>query len=224
MIKIGSPFFLSGTLSHYDLSFFYDILFFMINFQITKFFKSCPSNTDLPKDRFAEIAFSGRSNVGKSSVINSLCNQKKLAKSSSVPGKTREINLFKINETCRLVDLPGYGYAKVSKKEQARWGHEMTQYIIERSNLKGVVVLMDMRHPLTELDKTMIELVRESGRAFAIVLNKADKLGKNDRIKSFKKVEKALIEMKIPALIIPYSAEKKLGVKELSTLLNGWFS
>ncbi|MDC7222310.1 MAG: ribosome biogenesis GTP-binding protein YihA/YsxC [Spirochaetales bacterium] len=194
----------------------------MINFRIARFLKSCPSNKTLPHDRVGEVAFSGRSNVGKSSVLNSLSGQKKLAKSSSVPGKTREINLFGINDKCRLVDLPGYGYAKVSKKEQERWGFEMTKYIMERPNLKGVVILMDMRHPLTALDRDMIELVRDSGRAFAFVLNKADKLGKNDRIKTVKKVEKELIDMNIPALLIPYSAEKKIGVNELAKLISGW--
>ena len=128
----------------------------MINFRNTRFLKSCPSNRNLPLDDAAEIAFSGRSNVGKSSVLNSLTNQKKLAKSSGVPGKTREINLFTVNEKCRLVDLPGYGFAKVSKKEQERWGQEMTRYIAERTNLKGVIIIMDMRHPLTELDRAMI--------------------------------------------------------------------
>ncbi|MDC7221714.1 MAG: ribosome biogenesis GTP-binding protein YihA/YsxC [Spirochaetales bacterium] len=194
----------------------------MINFRTTRFLKSCPSNKTLPKDLAAEVAFSGRSNVGKSSVINSLVGQKKLAKSSSVPGKTREINLFDINAKCRLVDLPGYGYAKVSKKEQERWGWEMTRYIMERENLKGVVIIMDMRHPLTALDRDMIELVRDSGRAFAFLLNKADKLGKNDRIKTVKKVEKELESMNLPAILIPYSAEKKIGVSELAKLLSGW--
>ncbi|MBN2628871.1 MAG: YihA family ribosome biogenesis GTP-binding protein [Spirochaetales bacterium] len=194
----------------------------MINFRNTRFLKSCPSNRNLPLDDAAEIAFSGRSNVGKSSVLNSLTNQKKLAKSSGVPGKTREINLFTVNEKCRLVDLPGYGFAKVSKKEQERWGQEMTRYIAERTNLKGVIIIMDMRHPLTELDRAMISLVRDSGKAFAFLLNKSDKLGTNDRVKTIKKVEKELIAMNLPAIIIPYSAEKKNGVDELAKLLSGW--
>jgi len=194
----------------------------MINFRNTRFLKSCPSNRNLPLDDAAEIAFSGRSNVGKSSVLNSLTNQKKLAKSSGVPGKTREINLFTVNEKCRLVDLPGYGFAKVSKKEQERWGQEMTRYIGERSNLKGVIIIMDMRHPLTELDRAMISLVRDSGKAFAFLLNKSDKLGTNDRVKTMRKVEKELIAMNLPAIIIPYSAEKKTGVGELAKLLSGW--
>jgi GTP-binding protein len=195
----------------------------MINFRKTQFLKSCPSNKTLPNDGAVEVAFSGRSNVGKSSVLNSLAGQKKLAKSSSVPGKTREINLFTISDKCRIVDLPGYGYAKVSKKEQERWGMEMTHYIAERSNLKGVVIIMDMRHPLTALDLDMIELVRNSGKAFAFLLNKADKLGKNDRIKTLKKVEKELTDMNLPAILIPYSAEKKIGVSDLGKLLSGWY-
>ena len=194
----------------------------MVNFRTARFLKSCPSNKHLPADAIGEVAFAGRSNVGKSSVLNSLAGQKKLAKSSSVPGKTREINLFSVNEKCRLVDLPGYGYARVSKKEQERWGLEMTRYISERENLKGVVILMDMRHPLTPLDRNMIELVRNGGKAFAFVLNKADKLSKNERIKTQKKVEKELLAINVPALLIPYSAEKKMGVGELATLLSGW--
>jgi GTP-binding protein len=194
----------------------------MINFRNTRFLKSCPSNRNLPPDDVAEIAFSGRSNVGKSSVLNSLTNQKKLAKSSGVPGKTREINLFTVNEKSRLADLPGYGYAKVSKKEQERWGQEMTRYIAERPNLKGVIIIMDMRHPLTELDRAMISLVRESGKAFAFLLNKSDKLGTNDRVKTIRKVEKELVAMNLPAIVIPYSAEKKTGVGELAKLLSGW--
>ena len=160
--------------------------------------------------------------MGKSSVLNSLAGQNKLAKSSSVPGKTREINLFSINDKYRLVDLPGYGYARVSKKEQDRWGWEMTRYIEERDNLKGVVILMDMRHPLTALDRDMIELVRRGGKAFAFVLNKADKLSRNEQAKTIRKVEKDLLSMNIPALLIPYSAEKKTGVGELTALLSGW--
>jgi GTP-binding protein len=194
----------------------------MINFRNTLFNRSCPSYKNLPEDSLVEIAFAGRSNVGKSSVINSLTGKKKLAKSSSVPGKTREINLFNINDKSRLVDLPGYGYAKVSRKEQDRWGQEMTRYVTERPNLKGIIILMDMRHPLTPLDLNMIALVRETGKAYAFLLNKADKLGKSDRNKTIKKVEKELLAMGIPALIIPYSAEKNLGVKELGDLLSGW--
>ncbi len=186
------------------------------------FIKSCQKVSQFPEPSLPEFAFIGRSNVGKSSVLNSLTNQKKLAKSSGVPGKTREINLFTVNEKCRLVDLPGYGFAKVSKKEQERWGQEMTRYIAERTNLKGVIIIMDMRHPLTELDRAMISLVRDSGKAFAFLLNKSDKLGTNDRVKTIKKVEKELIAMNLPAIIIPYSAEKKNGVGELAKLLSGW--
>jgi GTP-binding protein len=98
----------------------------------------------------------------------------------------------------------------------------MTRYVTERPNLKGIIILMDMRHPLTPLDLNMIALVRETGKAYAFLLNKADKLGKSDRNKTIKKVEKELLAMGIPALIIPYSAEKNLGVKELGDLLSGW--
>lgn len=194
----------------------------MINFKTARFIQSCPSYNNLPRDEVVEVGFAGRSNVGKSSLINALAVNKKLAKSSSVPGKTREINLFRINDQCRLADLPGYGYARVSHREQQRWGWEMTRYIGERPNLKGVVILMDMRHPLTKLDWEMIDLVRETGKAFAFVLNKADKLGKNDRVKAMKKVNGELSQRGIAAMVLPFSAEKRLGVKELAELLSGW--
>lgn len=193
-----------------------------LKWQQAKFIKSCPANKHLPPDEGIEIAFAGRSNAGKSSLLNALTKQKNLAKSSSKPGKTREINLFDLGSNIRLSDLPGYGYAKVSMSEKKRWGIEMTKYIEERKCLKAIILLMDIRHPLTELDRQMIELIRNSGNPFLIVLNKSDKIKKNQIQNTVKKVETELTKMGSPTFVFPVSSEKRIGLEKIKELLEGW--
>lgn len=189
-----------------------------------RFLISAPSYGSLPRPDGAEIAFAGRSNAGKSSVLNVLTNRKNLAKTSSTPGKTRHINLFALDGDgrTRLADLPGYGYAKVDVKEQKRWGEELTRYITERECLKGVIIVMDIRHPLTENDKQMLVLCRTGGRQVHVVLNKSDKLKSGKKAQAVQKAKKELAFLAPSATFSTFSALKKDGLKELQNVIQEW--
>lgn len=190
------------------------------------FLTSSFSFDTLPEDYGAEVAFAGRSNSGKSSVLNTLTGRKSLAKTSSVPGKTRCINLFVLNKKGdqRLADLPGYGYAKVSVREQERWGKELTRYIAQRSCLRGVVIVMDMRHPLTELDRQMLTLCQISSKPVHVLLNKSDKLKQTQKASTKNKVEKDLASLAPGASVGTFSAAKREGVTELRALVKRWLN
>jgi GTP-binding protein len=172
-----------------------------------------------------EIAFAGRSNAGKSSVLNALCNRKSLAKTSSTPGKTREFVYFSVQEQFHLVDLPGYGFARVPPKEQEAWGREMTRYILERENLVAIVIIMDARHSLGDKDREMLKLVvSRPDLKIHIVLNKEDKLNRAEKTKAMASFEKKLHEM-APDREITFqmaSADKRSGMEDLRTLLESW--
>lgn len=189
-----------------------------------RFLTSSTSYESLPPGEGAEVAFAGRSNSGKSSVLNSLTNRKGLAKTSSTPGKTRHINLFGLDEEkrLRLADLPGYGYARVNVKEQRRWGEELTRYITERDCLKGVIIVMDMRHPLTENDRQMVVLCRTGGRPVHVLLNKSDKLKSGRRAAAIKQVKKDLAFLAPSATCSAFSVLKREGLAELRAVLSGW--
>lgn len=140
---------------------------------------SAPDITICPADDRPEICFAGRSNVGKSSVINAITRHKKLAHTSNTPGKTRSLNYYSIDDLWYLVDLPGYGFAKISKKEQSRWGREMKRYLMERQTLQLVVLILDIRHGPSVLDEEFIFWLGENRIPFCILFNKADKISKN---------------------------------------------
>lgn len=161
-----------------------------------------------PKDELAEIAFAGRSNVGKSSFINSMINRKNLARTSSTPGKTRTINFYLINDNFRLVDLPGYGYAKVSKSERQEWGHIIEKYLHERENLREVVLIVDIRHNPTNDDVMMYDWIKSFDFKGIVIATKADKISKGKWEKHKKAIEKKLA-IKDPNLVIPYSSSSK---------------
>lgn len=161
-----------------------------------------------PNDDLAEIAFVGRSNVGKSSFINSFSNRKAIAKTSSKPGKTRTINFYRVNNAFRLVDLPGYGYAKVSKAEKAKWDKLINEYLHERENLKEVFLLVDIRHEPTVLDKQMYDWILESGYMGFVIATKFDKIKKGQVQKHLKQVQKTL-GIEDEGLIFAYSSETK---------------
>lgn len=161
-----------------------------------------------PNDDLAEIAFVGRSNVGKSSFINSFSNRKAIAKTSSKPGKTRTINFYRVNKTFRLVDLPGYGYAKVSKVEKAKWDKLINEYLHERENLKEVFLLVDIRHEPTALDRQMYDWILESGYMGFVIATKFDKIKKGQVQKHLKQVQKTL-GIEDEGLIFAYSSETK---------------
>ncbi|MCQ2547933.1 MAG: ribosome biogenesis GTP-binding protein YihA/YsxC [Clostridia bacterium] len=161
-----------------------------------------------------EIAFAGRSNVGKSSLLNLLTNRKSLARVSGNPGKTRTINFYEINGEWRIVDLPGYGYAKVSKSESASWGKMMEDYLGDRICLEKVVLLVDIRHKPSNQDIEMYNYLKYHNLDGLVVATKADKVSKNEMQKCFKVIRESL-DMKKEDIIIPVSSLKKTGQQEL---------
>jgi len=179
-----------------------------------EFKTSAVKPTQYPEDGMCEIAFVGRSNVGKSSLINTLTNRRKLVKVSGTPGKTRLINFFTINNKLYFVDLPGYGYAKVSKSEKATWGKMIEQYLINRPELKKVVILVDCRHKPTGDDVMMYEWIKHYGYEVIVVATKKDKLTKNELQKSAKVIKETLELGKEDKLLF-FSSLKKEGKEEL---------
>lgn len=169
-----------------------------------------------PEDTMAEIAFAGRSNVGKSSLLNLLTNRKSLARVSGNPGKTRTINFYRINDAFRIVDLPGYGYAKVSKSVTENWGAMMEEYFENRQGLKKVVQLVDIRHAPSAQDQQMYEYLRHYGMDGIVVATKADKVSRNELQKCMKTIRQTL-KLGPEDLVIPVSALKKSGYEELLT-------
>lgn len=167
-----------------------------------------------PKILLPEIAFIGRSNVGKSSLINAMCNRKDMARVGQTPGKTRQINFYNINEKLRLVDLPGYGYAKVSKTEQATWTNIVETYLNKRNSLKMIIQLIDIRHNPEKTDETMINWIINKQIPFIIVAVKSDKLTKSKIKPSVSNIIKKL-ELEFDFPVIPVSAQKKTGIKEI---------
>lgn len=167
-----------------------------------------------PTEGYPEVAFAGRSNVGKSSLINTLVNRRSLARTSSTPGKTRTINFYNINDAIYLVDLPGYGYAKVSKEEKKKWSGMIEGYLNNRQELKTVILLVDIRHEPTNDDKLMLEWMRNSGKDIVVVATKADKLSKNEMMKHVPMVKKAL-NLTPNDKFITFSSQTKQGKEEL---------
>ncbi len=166
-----------------------------------------------PADDLPEIAFAGRSNVGKSSFINTMINRTNLARTSGKPGKTRTINFYIINEKFRLVDLPGYGYAQVSKTEREKWGHIIEEYLKVRENLKEIVLIVDIRHEPTDQDVMMYDWIKSFGFTGFVVATKADKISKANWQKHVSIIRKKLDVVDVN-LIIPFSASKKINIEK----------
>jgi len=185
-----------------------------------EFLKSAVHRDQYPELELPEIAFSGRSNVGKSSLINSLLNRKKLVKVSSNPGKTRLINFFLINEEYVMVDLPGYGYAAVAKSEKAAWGKMIEEYLKYRENLKNVVLLVDIRHEPTADDKLMYDFIKYYKEPVIVVATKLDKITKSSVNKNLNIIRKKL-EIGDTDILIPYSSETHAGREELWEVMTG---
>ena len=188
-----------------------------MNFQKVEFLISAAATKDFPKTRLPEIAFAGKSNVGKSSVINRLLQRKNFARVGDKPGKTIHVNYFTIDNTCYLVDLPGYGYAQVSQKEKERWGKLMEDYFAAGRIDLGVLIV-DYRHPPTNNDITMANWFLESGCPFVVVANKMDKLKKSELIPNLETIRRDL-ELPENCPVIPFSAEKGNGRDELVKLV-----
>lgn len=185
----------------------------------SQFIKSAPSLEHCPVDEKIEVCFAGRSNVGKSSLINALTNRRKLAKTSNTPGKTRELNYYLINDAFYLVDLPGYGFAKVSKSEKKIWGDHMQSYILNREPLQMVFIILDARHEPSKLDREFMMWLAENRIQFCCVLSKADKLSKNQQQSSLAFVKRLLKNMFLEVPVILTSAETRDGMKEFADLI-----
>lgn len=167
-----------------------------------------------PDDNKPEIAFVGKSNVGKSSLINTMINRKSLARISSNPGKTRTINFYKVEDSLYFVDLPGYGYAKISKSEQEKWGKMIESYLLNREQLKAIVMLIDIRHEPSENDKIMYNWLEHYGYNIIIAATKLDKIKKSQLNKSISLISKN-ISLKENDILIPFSSETKIGKDKL---------
>lgn len=189
-----------------------------INVQKAEFILSAASPKDFRRDALPQVAFAGRSNVGKSSVINRLLNRKNFARVGAASGKTTQINYFKIDNAFYLVDLPGYGYARVSKGERDRWGRLMEGYFADPELMTLGVMIVDARHKPTADDCTMAEFFKNSGRPFAVVANKLDKLRKSDIEPNLARIRETL-ELDESVKLIPFSAEKGDGKQELLNLI-----
>ena len=191
----------------------------------SSYLTSSTNEKNLPEHQLCEVAFAGRSNVGKSSLINALTNRKKLARSSKTPGGTRQLNFFEINNQLILVDLPGYGYAKVSKKNIFEWTKLTGYYFLERSNLRTVFLLLDSRREIFLQDKSMMDFLDKIGLSWVVVLTKSDKL--NNKILQKKKTQVMNILAKRSAaypFIFSTSSIKSFGLEDLRTYISSFAS
>ena len=195
-----------------------------LNFRKTKFVTSAPDISKMPQDLGIEVAFAGRSNSGKSSALNAICDQKHLAKTSRTPGRTQLINLFAVTENRFLVDLPGYGYAAVPESMKKQWQKSMSEYLQKRRALRGIVVTMDIRHPLKDHDRLILDWSVTANLPVLILLTKADKIGQNARRETLKEVQLLLSEFGGNFTVIPFSAWNKIGIEETHQVLTSWFS
>jgi GTP-binding protein len=189
----------------------------------TEFFTSASSAKSLPADEGCEIAFAGRSNAGKSSAINTLCQQKGLARTSKTPGRTQLINFFTINKRAKLADLPGYGYAKASQNKQRQWLELLEYYFTHRQALKGTIIVMDIRHPLRDSDQKMIDWCMHYQCPIHVLLNKADKLSRNQARKQLLMTHKRLpSDNNIAVSMQLFSALSGEGIDEAINQIQQW--
>jgi GTP-binding protein len=188
-----------------------------------KFSLSAPDLKSTPADIGREIAFAGRSNAGKSSALNTLTRQKSLARTSKTPGRTQLLNFFPLNDNLRFVDLPGYGYAKVPEKVKKEWQALMETYLRERESLYGIILVMDIRHPLTEFDWQMIRWCDQAQKPLHILLTKADKMNYGAAKNILFQVQGELGDQGMDVSLQLFSSLKKMGVDDIHGLLDDWF-
>jgi len=187
---------------------------FLNPFARAEFRISCADLQQLPRDEQPEIAFAGRSNAGKSSALNTICNHKQLARVSKTPGRTQLINLFEIPNIGRFADLPGYGYAEVPAAMRKGWGQLIGNYVDVRTNLRGIVLIMDIRHPMTDFDTQMLDWAQQAARPVHILLTKADKLGYGAAKNQLLKVRRELEVYEQRPSIQLFSSQEKTGLEE----------
>lgn len=195
-----------------------------LNYASASFVTSAPDITKLPPDTGIEIAFAGRSNAGKSSALNTLTRQKALARTSKTPGRTQLINVFELDSGERLIDLPGYGFAKVPMAVKEKWQKALAEYLQKRDSLKGIVVLMDIRHPFRETDQELIYWAADCGIPVLALLTKADKLKQGPRKSTVLQARQAAIAFNGDVQVEAFSSLKRIGVEQLENKLNEWFS
>ncbi|MGB0986125.1 MAG: ribosome biogenesis GTP-binding protein YihA/YsxC [Pseudoalteromonas spongiae] len=195
-----------------------------INLHRAKFTISAPDIRKLPADTGVEVAFAGRSNAGKSSALNTLTQQKSLARTSKTPGRTQLINVFEIGDNQRLIDLPGYGFAKVPLEMKKKWQKALGEYLEKRECLKGLVVLMDIRHPLKDLDMDLIQWAVDSELPILCLLTKSDKLSQGKVSAEVLKVKKTLQSLNGDIKVQAFSSLKKLGMPQANTVICDWFA
>ncbi|TXH68090.1 MAG: YihA family ribosome biogenesis GTP-binding protein [Thiothrix sp.] len=192
-------------------------------YQQASFVQSATTPKTLPKESGLEIAFAGRSNSGKSSTINRVCSQKSLARTSKTPGRTQLINFFTLPEGQLLVDLPGYGYAKVPENLKIQWQKFIEAYLTTRGTLKGLILVMDIRHPMTVFDQGLLAWAAHRQLPVHVLLNKADKLSRGAVQNTLLAVRKELSQYASPVTVQAFSASGGLGLEELWAKLDEWF-
>lgn len=195
-----------------------------IHLNKARFTISAPDIRRLPEDEGIEVAFAGRSNAGKSSALNALTNQRGLARTSKTPGRTQLINVFEVEENRRLVDLPGYGFAKVPLAMKEKWQKALGEYLEKRACLKGLVVLMDIRHPLKDLDMDLIHWAAESDLPVLALLTKCDKLSQGKRSAEVLAVKKSLAKLNAEISVQAFSSLKYTGVEQANTVICDWLA
>ena len=198
----------------------------IINFQTATFLSSAPSLSKWPPDEGIEVAFAGRSNAGKSTALNTLTKNKKLAKTSKTPGRTQLINFFSLTENQRLVDLPGYGYSKVPLEIKKKWDINLSNYLRYRQSLKGLILMMDCRHPLTRYDRQMLDWSSQTDINIHILLTKADKERNNALNATLNHVNQFIMKTEKPLKTVTaqlFSSKTKLGLTQLEEQINFWF-
>jgi GTP-binding protein len=192
-------------------------------YQQAKFLQSATTTKTMPAEFGFEIAFAGRSNAGKSSTINTICHQKSLARTSKTPGRTQLLNFFSLNEGRALVDLPGYGYAKVPERIKKEWATFIESYLTNRRTLCGLVIIMDIRRPMREHDETMLAWAKKRNMPVHIILNKSDKLKRGAAKNMLLKVRRQLNTLNGEFSVQNFSSLKKEGVDEVHAVMDQWF-
>jgi len=195
-----------------------------LNYRNTRFITSAPDIRHLPNDTGVEIAFAGRSNAGKSSALNRITDQKGLACTSKTPGRTQLINMFEVVNGCNLIDLPGYGIAQVPLEMKLKLQNSLGEYLQKRECLQGLVVLMDIRHPMKDLDQQMISWAVESRLPVLVLLTKADKLKSGARKKQLMTVRNTAVNFGGDVQVEVFSSLKGIGVDQVRRKLDGWFA
>lgn len=195
-----------------------------LNYHSAAFFLAAATLEQMPSDHGAEVAFIGRSNAGKSSALNAITGIKGLARTSKTPGRTQTINFFALDTGERLVDLPGYGYAKVPIIMRERWHKTVNSYLMHRVSLRGLVVVMDVRHPMKELDHEIIEWATQAQIPVHILLTKADKLSHGSACATLQQVQQSLGEFQNKVGVQLFSSLERTGLQEVIQVLNHWFS